>query len=245
MNEMLAIIPARCGSKGVENKNIKPLAGHPLLAYSIAAAKLAEIDNIIVSTDSEDYAEIAKQYGAQVPFIRPPKISKDHSTDYEFMYHAMKWVRKNKESCPEYWVHLRPTTPLRNPDIINIAATFIMKNPSATSLRSGHLAPESPLKWFMKDSSGYFKGLDKKLTAEKVNQPRQSFPNVYIPNGYVDIVRSSYVLSSSSLHGKRMLVFDTPHVNEIDTENDLQYLEYKINKSKQPILKYLNKITAN
>jgi CMP-N-acetylneuraminic acid synthetase len=122
MNEMLAIIPARCGSKGVKNKNIKKLAGHPLLAYSIAAAKLARIEHIIVSTDSEDYAEIAKNYGAQVPFIRSSQISKDNSTDYEFMYHAMHWVREKKEFLPEYWVHFRPTTPLRNPEIINVAS---------------------------------------------------------------------------------------------------------------------------
>ena len=239
---MLAIIPARCGSKGVKNKNIKFLAGHPLLAYSIAAARLAEIDHIIVSTDSEDYAEIAKQYGAQVPFLRPPKISKDNSTDYEFMFHAMQWIRKNKEFCPEYWIHLRPTTPLRNPDIINAAITYIINNPTATSLRSGHLASESPLKWFMKDSNGYFVGLNQDFTAEKINQPRQSFPDVYIPNGYVDIVRSSYVLNSSNLHGNRMLVFDTPQINEVDTDNELKYLEYTIDKSEPFILKYLNKI---
>ena len=113
MNEILAIIPARCGSKGVKNKNIKKLAGHPLLAYSIAAAKLAGIDYVIVSTDSKYYAEIANNYGAQVPFIRSSQISKDNSTDYEFMYHAMHWVKENKEFCPEYWVHLRPTTPIR------------------------------------------------------------------------------------------------------------------------------------
>ncbi len=243
MNEMLAIIPARCGSKGVKNKNIKKLAGHPLLAYSIAAAKLARIDYVIVSTDSEDYAEIAINYGAQVPFIRSSQISKDNSTDYEFMYHAMHWVRENKEFLPEYWVHLRPTTPLRDPEIINVAASSIMSNPSATSLRSGHLASESPFKWFMKDSNGYFVGLDKDLTSDKINQPRQSFSDVYVPNGYVDVVRSSYVLNSSELHGNKMLVFDTPHVNEIDTVDDFNYLEYKINENELPIIKYLNKIT--
>ena len=244
MDKMLAIIPARCGSKGIENKNIKPLAGHPILAYSIAAAKLAEIDNIIVSTDSQEYAEIAKKYGAKVPFIRSSKISKDNSTDYDFMFHAMEWVKDNKEICPEYWVHLRPTTPLRYPHIINSAAKIIKENPLATSLRSGHLATESPFKWFMKDSNGYFVGLDKNLSTEKINQPRQSFPDVYVPNGYVDIVRSSYVLSSPDLHGNKMLVYKTPHINEIDTNRDLQYLDYKIHKEKHPILKYLNKITS-
>ena len=93
---IIAIIPARAGSKGIPDKNVKQLAGHPLLAYSIAAARRAEIDPVIVSTDSEDYAEIVKRYGAEVPFIRPAEISKDSSTDYQFMRYAMEWYKNNK-----------------------------------------------------------------------------------------------------------------------------------------------------
>ena len=106
-DSIIAIVPARSGSKGISGKNIKHLAGHPLLAYSVAVARLAEIGPVIVSTDSEEYAEIAKRYGAKVPFIRPVDISKGKSTDYQFMYHAMEWYKSNKRTIPEYWLHLR------------------------------------------------------------------------------------------------------------------------------------------
>ena len=116
MNDIIAIIPARSGSKSLMDKNIKLLSGHPLIAYSIAAAKLSKgIDRIIVSTNSEKYADIARQYGAEVPFIRPDRYSTDTSTDRDFLIHAMKWLKENEDTLPEYWVHLRPTTPLRIP----------------------------------------------------------------------------------------------------------------------------------
>ena len=125
MTEVVAIIPARSGSKSVAHKNIKLLSGHPLIAYSIAAAQLSKsIGRIIVSTDSEHYAGIAKKYGAEVPFIRPAKLSEDKSGDREFLEHAMEWMAENEGFQPEYWVHLRPTTPLREPRIIDEAIDF-------------------------------------------------------------------------------------------------------------------------
>ena len=86
---VLAIIPARSGSKGVPGKNIALLGGHPLIAFSIAAAKLAGIERVIVSTDSEEYASVAMRYKAEIPFMRPAEISSDQSTDFEFMRYAM------------------------------------------------------------------------------------------------------------------------------------------------------------
>ena len=238
---MIAIIPARAGSKGISDKNIKHLAGNPLLAYSIAAARQADIDQIIVSTDSEDYAEIAKRYGAEVPFIRPANISKDRSTDYQFMRHAMEWYKSNERTIPEYWLHLRPTTPLRDPEVLKSALSFIAEHPKATSLRSGYEVPESPFKWFLKDEEGYFKGLRDDLTPEKVNIPRQTFPKMYNPDGYIDIVRSSHVLNSETLHGDKMLVFESPRCTEIDTAEDFKYLEYEIKQHPSPLLTWLDK----
>ena len=108
--KVFAIIPARSGSKGVKNKNIRLLNGYPMIAYTIAAAKLSEnIDRVIVSTDSEQYAEIAQKYGAEVPFLRPAEISGDTSADIEFMQHAINWFYENEGKVPEYWLHLRVT----------------------------------------------------------------------------------------------------------------------------------------
>jgi CMP-N,N'-diacetyllegionaminic acid synthase len=243
MNQhVVAIIPARCGSKGVPDKNIIPLGGHPLIAYSITAAKLAGIERVLVSTDLEIYGEIAAQYGAEVPFMRPAKLSKDKSTDYEFMHHAMSWVAKEENEIPEYWVHLRPTTPLRNPKILKDAIKCIQNHSEANSLRSAHQAPESPFKWFLRDQCGYFQGLRDDLTPEKTNLPRQAFPKVFVPDGYVDIVRSSWVLKQPNLHGHKMYVYESPVCTEIDTQQDFEYLEYQISKESSPLIEFLPKL---
>jgi CMP-N,N'-diacetyllegionaminic acid synthase len=238
-DNVIAIIPARSGSKGVPGKNIARLGKHPLLAYSIVAAKLAGIKRVWISTDSEKYAEIAKRYGGEVPFLRPTEISNDRSTDFEFMRQAMDWMDQNENTVPEYWLHLRPTTPLRDPKILKEAFELIQSNPKASSLRSGHEEPESPFKWFLKDDEGFFKGLREDLTPEKVNMPRQTFPKMYNPDGYVDIVRSSHVLHSTTLHGEKMLVFESPQCDEIDTKEDFEFLEYQFRKYGSPLQNYL------
>ena len=240
MSDVIAIIPARGGSKGIPHKNIIELNGHPLLAYSIAAAKLAGVERVLISTDSKEYAEIAKHYGAEVPFLRPDELSNDQSTDYDFMRHAMEWIRDNEGIEPEYWLHIRPTTPLRDPIILKQAIKTIKNDPNATSVRSGHEAPESPFKWLMKDENGYFIGLRKDLTSEKVNLPRQSFPYVYVPNGYIDIARISHVLKSKTLHGNRMIVFETPPIDEIDTKEDLEYVKFKIKNNSSLLAEFFS-----
>jgi CMP-N,N'-diacetyllegionaminic acid synthase len=120
MAGVIAIISARAGSKSILDKNIASLINHPLIAFSIAAAKLSrKINRVIVSTDSEQYAKIAIKYGAEVPFIRPREFATDSSTDRDFLVHTMEWCNENELQTAEYWVHLRPTTPLRDPVLIN------------------------------------------------------------------------------------------------------------------------------
>lgn len=236
---MISIIPARSGSKSLIDKNIKNLSGHPLIAYSIAAAKLSnKINRIIVSTNSKKYAEIAKNYGAEVPFIRPNKISQDTSTDKDFLIHAMKWLKENEGTIPEYWVHLRPTTPLRDPNIINLAVDKLIKNRLATALRSGHKTPESPLKWFIK-REGYFKGI---IENENYNLPKETFEQVYIPDGFVDILRSSFILYNKELHGDKIIGFETPVCTEVDSLEEFEYIQYQLDKNGSCLLDYLNKL---
>lgn len=239
---MIAIIPARSGSKGVPGKNIKLLGGIPLFAFSIIAAKMMPtVSRVIVSTDSEEYAQIAKDYGAEVPFLRPNEISGDKSTDFDLFLHAINWFKENEGLIPDYILHLRPTTPLRNPQIMEDAVKLFIENKNlASSLRSGHSAPESPYKWFLKDDNNYFKGLRDDLTPEKVNLPRQSFPSVYIPDGYIDILKSSVILTTGTLHGDKMLVFESPFCVEVDTKDDFEYLEFQIQKEGSPIINFNN-----
>jgi CMP-N,N'-diacetyllegionaminic acid synthase len=238
---MIAIIPARSGSKGVPGKNINPLGQFPLIAYSIAAAKMTPgVDRVIVSTDSAEYAAIANRYGAETPFLRPAEISGDKSTDLDLFIHAVNWFRDHEKAEPDYMMHLRPTTPLRDPAVMQKAIEQFFASPQASSLRSGHAAQESPFKWFLRDENGYFKGLRDDLTPEKVNLPRQSFPPVYIPDGYVDIVRTSCIRETNTLHGNEMLVFESPHCVEVDTKDDVQYLEYQLQKEGSPLLSFLS-----
>ena len=242
----IAIIPARSGSKGIPNKNIKLLGGIPLFAFSIMAAKrMKGVDRIIVSTDSKEYADLANSFGAETPFLRPAEISGDKSTDYELFTHLLNWFTLNENYEPEYIIHLRPTTPLRDPLKMTEALELFEKDKSiASSLRSGHLAPESPFKWFLKDDENYFKGLTTDLTAQKVNLPRQSFPPVYVPDGYIDILKSKVILNSGTLHGDKMIVFESPYCVEVDTIDDFNYLEYQIDKHGSSILN-LYKIKNN
>jgi len=242
MRDIIAIIPARAGSKTLIDKNIALLSGHPLIAYSIAAAKLAnKIERVIVSTDSERYADIALQYGAEVPFLRPHEYSTDESTDYDFLLHAMLWMFEKDNTVPEYWIHLRPTTPLRESSIIDQAIDTILQNKNSTSLRSGFKAPESPLKWFRIDENGYFKGLV--IGNEKnelYNLPKESFDNVYVPDGYVDIVKASHIMNNNTTHGARMIGYQSPVCTEVDSLQEFEYIQFQLEKKGSALLEYLN-----
>lgn len=238
---VIAIIPARSGSKSIKDKNLALLGGHPLLAYSIVVARLScRIERVMLSTDSEQYAEIGRRYGAEVPFLRPAEFSTDKSTDREFMAHAMEWVRDREGHLPEFWVHLRPTTPLRDPAHLDAAVTALESRPEATALRSAHPSPESPFKWFRRSDEGYLTALTTDDTRlDRLNLPRQSYPTVFIPDGYVDIVRSSFVLSVPLLHGDRVLGFESPHCTEVDSTEELELLEFQLRKHGSPLLDYL------
>lgn len=224
---IVSIVPARANSKGVPRKNIKELNGQPLIAYSILDSLRSElIEETYVTTDSPEIGRISKKYGAEVPFMRPAKYAKDGSIDLEWMRHFLAWFRVTKDYLPEYVVHLRPTTPLREPKIIDKAIRKLIDNPSSTSLRSVHEVEESPYKMFHIEDSrleGIFPSYPVK---EYYNLPRQRFPKAYKPNGYVDIIRPEIVINKCCLHGSNMLAFETPHTTEIDTIEEFNYLEY-------------------
>ncbi len=243
MSDVIAIIPARSGSKSVKNKNIEKISNYPLIAYSIVAAKLSKnVNRVIVSTNNKNYAEIAKSYGAEVPFIRPKKISGPNSSDREFLIHAINWFKNKEQYLPEYWVHLRPTTPIRDPKIIDKAIMSIKKSRSANSLRSAHLAPESPFKWFKLKKNNLFKEIiNNQLGIEITNLPKEKFDQVYIPNGYVDILRSSYMLNNETIHGKKIMGFITPNTSEVDSLHELDYIRYQMANKNNPLLSYLKK----
>ena len=230
-NNIVALIPARSGSKGVPNKNIRHIGGTPLIAYSIAAAlKSTLIDRVIVSTDSEEYAELARSYGAETPFIRPKDISGDLATDVEFFKHTIDWLQENENFVPEYLVHLRPTTPFRNAKIIDDAIKeFICSDYSA--LRSCHKMSESSYKTFEVENNMFKRICNGESNIEGSNTARQAFPETYDANGYIDIVRSDMISKRSLIHGSRVKAFITNTAHEIDEIGDIDFLEYLIKKN--------------
>ncbi len=236
----MALIPARGGSKGVPKKNIRMLKGYPLIAYSIVAARLSKrIERVVVSTDSEEIASIARHYGAEVPFLRPMNLAGDLAGDIGFVSHAIQWFNEYEHEVPEYIVHIRPTTPLRETAVIDDAVQKMKEAVEATSLRSGHLASESPYKWFERNEEGYFESIRKGLSNEDANDGRQKYPAVYIPDGYVDIIKTKFVIENGILHGKNMLGYQSPVCVEVDTEDDFRLLEYQIERSGSEIYEYL------
>ena len=240
---VVGIIPARGGSKGIPDKNIRELGGFPVIAYSAAVSQMvSRLTRTIVSTDSMEIAEIAERFGADVPFLRPVEISGDHSIDLDYLKHAIEWFLETENYTPDYWVLLRPTTPLRDPETVDRAIQSIIDHPEATSLVSVHEFPENPGKMFgMQD--GYLHGLcPLDPRPEYFTLPRQAFAPAFIGNGYVDIIRSSTVRNMDALYGPRMLGFQTPDTGELDVEDDLKKLEFYIGQYGNKISRYLREI---
>ena len=232
MSKIVALIPARSGSKGVIDKNVRPLGGYPLIEWSIKAClKSKLIDRVIVSTDSEQYARLSVGMGAEVPFLRPANISGDRSTDYDFVLHALDWLAL-QGSEPQLIVHIRPTTPFRAPDLVDMAIETFKSTQGATALRSVHEMSESAYKTFEIAHSGYLQRLGSESTAlDSANSARQQFPTTYQANGYVDVLSSHFVRSHKLLHGDAVMPFITPNVVEVDTEDDFFHLEFLLDRN--------------
>jgi len=237
----VAIIPARSGSKSVPGKNIADLAGYPVLAYSIAVARLSqEIDRVLVSTDINDYADLAREYGAEAPFLRPAELASDSAGDLEVLRHVMDWMSDHEHHVPEYWVYLRPSTPLRDPVLVDQAVRQFKDVEEAVSLRSAHPAPESPRKWFRKSGDNFIPLMDDGTLADS-HQPKEAFDVAFVPDGYVDIFKASQVLGKGVLHKDRIMAFVSPVTTEIDSAEELDYLRHQLKRNGSPLLEFLNK----
>lgn len=224
---ILALIPARGGSKGIPRKNLLPLLGKPLIAYTIEQAKSSRfISRVIVSTDDAEIAAVAKQHGAEVPFIRPAEFAADLSPDIDVFKHALTWLKNNEGYVPEMVVHLRPTGPLRSVPVVDRAIEQMIAHPEATALRSVNTPLLSPFKMWRLNGP-YLEPLARvEGQPEAHSMPRQILPAVYWQNGYVDIVRASTVLDRGQIAGDKILPFivDEPIV-ELDYPDDVPRLE--------------------
>lgn len=234
-DKILAIIPARSGSKSVIDKNIRLIDGKPMLAYSIEHALKSEyIGRVIVSTDSEKYAEIAKEYGAEVPFLRPAEYATDTALDIDVFEHALKFLRDKEGYIPELVVQLRPTYPIRNVGDIDAMIEFMQTHPEADSIRCVAPATEIPYKmWLLEDDfaeGGRFKKAVPLISdiPECYNMPRQQLPKAYYQNACIDIMRSNVILEEHSMSGKNIAAYVMEENFDIDTEEEFKKAEERL-----------------
>jgi YrbI family 3-deoxy-D-manno-octulosonate 8-phosphate phosphatase len=227
--EVLAIIPARGGSKSIPHKNIRSFAGYPLISFSIAAALQSDcVTRTIVSTNDEQIADIARLYGAEVPFMRPDKYSQDGTLDLPVFQHALDWLAKKEGYTPDVVVHLRPTSPVRPCHCVDDAVTILLQNPKADSVRGVVMAAQNPFKmWHISPDGRMTPALKVKGVAEAFNVPRQELPAVYWQTGHIDAIRPSVILEKHSMSGTniRPLVIDPLYTVDIDTLLDWENAE--------------------
>jgi N-acylneuraminate cytidylyltransferase len=234
MTEILAIIPARGGSKGIPRKNIRDFAGYPLIAYSIAAGLKSElVTRVIVSTDDDEIAEVARKYGAETPFMRPSVFAEDNTTDLPVFEHALNWLAENENYRPDIVVQLRPTSPIRPPSCVDDAIRILLAHLEADSVRGVVPAGQNPHKmWRLPEGENapMRNLLNVAGIAEPYNAPRQSLPPIYWQTGHVDAIRPRTILEQKSMTGEKIypLLIDPDYTVDIDNLRDWAKYEWLV-----------------
>lgn len=229
--EILAVIPARGGSKGIKRKNLVKFLGKPLVAHSIEHALACEsITRTIVSTEDHEIACVSQSLGAEVPFMRPSELAEDHVFDWPVFVHALEFLAENENYYPDIVVHLRPTTPYRKPEWIDEAVNLLMQRPEAHSVRSVSKPDKHPYRMFTIDSEGYLDPIMKHEHAEPYLVRRQDHPDVYHYNCVIDVTRPSTIIEAKSMTGARILPYlmNPAEVFDIDTARDLAIGEFLV-----------------
>jgi CMP-N,N'-diacetyllegionaminic acid synthase len=221
--EVLALIPARGGSRSIPRKNVVELGGHPLIYYSIEQAiQSQQISRVIVTTDDDEIAKVALESGAEVPFKRPGEFATDTAQDYGVFRHALEWLEEHESYVPDLVVHLRPTGPIRKVELIDQAIGMMLANPDADSLRSMSPAELTPYKMWQFDGVFASPVIVDPENSESHSAPRQSLPPVYWQNGYVDVIRPRTVMDLNSMAGKHVLPFVVSEpIYELDYPDDI------------------------
>jgi YrbI family 3-deoxy-D-manno-octulosonate 8-phosphate phosphatase len=234
--EVLAILPARGGSKGIPRKNIRPFAGYPLIAFSIAAARQAEtVTRVIVSTDDAEIAEVARQHGAETPFMRPAELAADRTMDLPVFQHALAWLEEHEPYRPEIVLHLHPTSPVRPRGALDRAVRQMLDHPEADCTRSVVEPLQSPFKmWRIDEKTGRMVPLvSLPGVKEPYNTPRQLLPFTYLQTGHVNAIRSA-VIRAGSMTGEVILplIIDGRFEVDLDTLADWEHGEWVVAQGK-------------
>jgi CMP-N,N'-diacetyllegionaminic acid synthase len=220
MTTCLAVICARGGSKGIPGKNIRPVGGKPLIAWSILSARESAVfQRIVVSTDSREIAEIADQFGAEIPFMRPAELAADDTPGTDPVLHAVRWLETHEQFAPEWIMLLQPTSPLRTPEDIR-GALALAERKRADAVVSVTPVEDHPF-WMKRiDENGC---LEDFIPNTRTVNRRQDLPPVYALNGAIYLVRRRALLEDGTLFPKptHALVMPRERSLDVDTPWDL------------------------
>lgn len=230
--EILAIIPARGNSKSIPKKNIKEFAGFPMIAFSIAAAKQSRyVTRVIVSTDNQGIAQVAKDFEAEVPFMRPDELALDNTLDYPVIEHALLWLAEKENYHPDYLIQLRPTSPIRPKSMVDEAVELLLAHPEADSVRGVVPSAQNPYKMWFVDAQGHMQPiLHVDGIREPYNAPRQDLPDTFWQTGHIDVIRAGMIIKKKSLSGDVILplMVNPRYSVDIDTLLDWERAEVNI-----------------
>ncbi|MDB5224643.1 MAG: N-acylneuraminate cytidylyltransferase [Candidatus Adlerbacteria bacterium] len=226
MPKVLGIIGARSGSKGILDKNIRLLAGKPMFAWiAEAAQKSRYAPRIIMSTDSAEYAKLANHFGVETPFMRPAELSGDSVPDFDYLYHAVKWMEEHEDFVPDIIVRLPPTSPLCTPEHIDACIDLLVQDSGADSSRTITKAPKHPYKLWKKEGEYLVPFLSEEYIGLKDahNLPRQSFPEAY---QHVDVIalRHATLMDNKSMAGEHIRFFEIKKEEAIDIDDELGFM---------------------
>lgn len=224
--KVLAVVGARSGSKSIPDKNIKPLLGKPLMAWIIESAKASKyVTRIVLSTDSPQYAEVGRQYGAETPFLRPKELSTDSVPDFDYLYHAAVWLRDNENWQADIILRLPPTTPLCTPESIDACVELLINNPEADSSRTITPASKHPYKLWRINGKYLEPFLSEEFTGLKDahNMPRQSFPQAF---SHVDVIalRWNTLVNKKAMAGEKILYHEIPKTDAVDIDTEIDFM---------------------
>jgi N-acylneuraminate cytidylyltransferase len=231
--EIMAVIPARGGSKGIPRKNIKNFAGFPLIAYSIQAALNSKyVTRTIVSTDDEEIANVARAFGAEVPFLRPSEFAQDTTLDFPVFENLLKTLQELENYVPDLVIQLRPTSPIRPIHLVDEAIEIMLGDPAIDSVRGVVPSGQNPYKmWRIDPINKLMTGL---LSVDGIDEPynsaRQALPDTYWQTGHIDVIRTNVILEKKSMSGNKIKPI---HINpdftvDIDKPSDWQRAEWLV-----------------
>ena len=227
---VVSVIPARGGSKGIRRKNLQKLSGKPLIAHTIIAAKKTKsINKIIVSTDDKEIGKISKNNGAEVPFLRPKQISKDTSSTIEVIKHALKFLQENQSYVPDIIILLQPTSPLRTSQLITKTINTLKKSKATSVITVSKITKHPYASYWLKND--FLKPFEKNFT--KYSR-RQEFPDLFFPTGAVYTFWYDTLKKFNSLHGPKIKPI-VVHDEDIDIDNlrDLFFAEMMLKNWKK------------